>query len=74
MATFGQQVKLWKRSEDKILTPRVLDWMRDNPNFTVPDELVPELVRLVTDDSNSVRHGRFGASSRGDCKRAQVFK
>lgn len=74
MATFSEQVKLWKRSEEKILTPRVLEWMTDHPNFSVPVEYLPDLIGLVTDDSNSVRHGRFGASSRGDCQRAQVFK
>lgn len=65
---------MWKRSEDKILSQRVIRWLRDNPNFSVPDELVPELIRITTDDSNNVRHSRFGASSRGDCLRMQVFK
>ena len=74
MATFSESVKLWKRSENKILSPRVLNWLHDNSSFTVPPEHESELIRITTDSSNSVRHGRFGASSRGDCYRQQVFK
>lgn len=74
MATFSSKVKMWKRSEEKILTPRALRWLHDHGDFTVSDEHVPELLRIVQSGSNQIRHGRFGASSRGTCKRAQVFQ
>ena len=75
MATFSKKIKDWKRAEDKVLTQRVLSTLTANGGSMVLDEEHTEtLVEIVTDGSNSVRHGRFGASSRGDCRRQQVFK
>lgn len=73
MTSFGQKVKMWKASDDKILTQRILRWFMEDGELSIPDELLPVLHQLVQDKSNSQRSGRFGASSRGTCRRAQVF-
>lgn len=60
------------KKQDLILTPRLGVWLMEHQHVPVVDPQL--LVDIVTDESNNVRHGRFGASSRGDCLRQQVFK
>ena len=60
---------------DLIVTPGVEDFLAKQGNIVVnSEELQDKLIDIVSDNSNSVRVGRFGASSRGTCLRAQVFR
>lgn len=73
--TLKQILDRMKTQQALIITPRIDQWLIDNPQgVVVPDWLMPTAQRLLSDDSNSVRTARFGASSRGTCKREQVWK
>lgn len=70
---FLKTVRNLKKNE-LLITPRVTEFLIKNPNMIISDENAEVLRTIVTDNSNSVRHGRFGASSRGTCLRQQIFK
>jgi hypothetical protein len=66
-------VKSIKLNRDKIVTPRIVDYLSTRSDVELTEDMESELLRLMTDDSNSKRDGRFGASSRGTCMRAQLW-
>ena len=60
---------------EKIITPIVDKFLANERNIVVTDEKIQQtLIDIVSDNSNSKRTGRFGASSRGLCERRQVFE
>lgn len=72
--TLSSALKRIKASEGLVITQRIDQWLVDHPEgIVVPDWLMPTAQRLLTDDSNSQRQARFGASSRGSCQRHQLF-
>lgn len=78
MATFGSQLKAAVKGETddepKILTPRIRERNANEAGASgFSEETANRIAALISDDGNSVRHSRFGASSRGDCLRRQVF-
>lgn len=59
---------------DKIITPIIDKFLSEEKNIVVTDKAIQDkLIEIVSDNSNSKRTGRFGASSRGMCERRQVF-
>jgi hypothetical protein len=78
MSTFGSQLKAAVKGETdgepKILTPRIIERnTREAGASGFSKETAGVIANLIADDSNSTRHSRFGASSRGDCLRRQLF-
>lgn len=72
--SFGQMMKKVKQGESLLATPYFLDYLTKNGGNVKHDEAIVEIIAdLIRDDSNSIRHSRFGASSRGQCLRRQVF-
>jgi hypothetical protein len=69
-------IKSIKRADTLLVTPKIEAFLRDVPEGVIWDAegkaLFDELCKS-TFGSNSDRSGRFGASSRGKCERAQVF-
>lgn len=62
------------KQETGIITARMERYFEECPELEVrTQEEVDLLVRLMSPSQNSIRHGRFGASSRGTCERRQVF-
>ena len=59
--------------EDQLVTQEAVEWLGLHNNMEYPDWVVDRIADEMRSDANSVRTGRFGASSRGDCLRAQVF-
>ena len=60
---------------EKIITPIVDKFLANDKNIVINDEKIQKtLIDIVSDNSNSKRTGRFGASSRGLCQRRQVFE
>lgn len=58
----------------KIISPIIDNFLITQKNIVVNDKNIQsKLIDIVSDDSNSKRTGRFGASSRGLCTRRQVF-
>lgn len=69
-------IKDIKVNKDLLVTPRMVEYLSDpaNAQGTITnDDLVEVAVSILTDTSNSIRHGRFGSSSRGTCLRSQLF-
>ena len=58
---------------EQIVTDRLVDWFSRNTHIPITLEDMPLVQELLLDESNHTRGGRFGASSRGTCERAQVF-
>jgi hypothetical protein len=79
----GKTLKHLVRKTDLLVTPRVMDFLRDNPEGMILNDegtdLADETKALILDImqkawvGNSDRSGRFGASSRGTCQRAQLW-
>jgi hypothetical protein len=66
-------VKSIKLNRDMIVTPRIVEYLSSTSDIDLTNDMQKLLVDLMTDDSNSKRTGRFGASSRGTCQRAQLW-
>lgn len=62
-----------KERPDLIITPRLEDWLEATPELVLRPEDEQLFLTLLRPSPNAVRAGRFGASSRGTCKRRQVF-
>lgn len=60
-------------NSDKLVTPRMVDWLTENGRIPPTEEMGEVAVSILTDGSNDIRHSRFGASSRGTCLRSQLF-
>lgn len=79
MSSFGQQLKAAVKGEpddgaEKILTPRIIErYAREAGASGFSKETAGIIADLISDTGNSTRHSRFGASSRGDCHRRQLF-
>jgi hypothetical protein len=59
---------------EKIITPIIDKFLSEEKNIVITDKAIQEkLIEIVSDNSNSKRTGRFGASSRGSCLRKQMF-
>lgn len=72
--TLSGMIKKLKASEDKLVTPRIMEYLTTTKgNVDLDDWVVERVSELLKDNSNSVRHSRFGASSRGTCHRQQVY-
>lgn len=79
----GKTLKALTRRSDLLVTPRVQDFLRSNPEGMLMSEdgsqIAPETKELIDQImqaafvGNSDRSGRFGASSRGKCQRAQMW-
>ena len=74
MTLFGT-LKTIKKAEVLLVTPKVIDFLDAHPDGVVWDEEAYEMWHWLTQKAmgNDDRSGRFGASSRGDCKRLQIF-
>lgn len=77
--SLGKRIKAIKRSEANphLVTPKIEDFLMRHPDGVIWDDEAHEIFRgLVkkTFGSNSQRQGRFGASGRGKCHRAQIWK
>jgi hypothetical protein len=58
----------------KILTPRIMERYGAEAGASGFSKDTAELITgLMTSEANSTRHSRFGASSRGECYRRQMF-
>lgn len=62
-----------KKAQSLIVTPRLDDWLTRVGEIRPDDDALDELVRIVRSPENQDRTGRFGASGRGTCLRAQIF-
>lgn len=72
--SFGQMMRKVKAGQDLLATPHFMEYLTTNGgNVSHDEEIVQRIADLIRDDSNSIRHSRFGASSRGTCQRRQVF-
>jgi hypothetical protein len=73
--TLLSAVKRIKKAEGLLVTPKVIDFLQRHPDGVVWDDEAYEVWRELTARAmgNDDRSGRFGASSRGDCLRLQVF-
>jgi hypothetical protein len=72
--TVSKLIRNIKAADKLILTPRLDDWLMKHPEgIIMQPEQTEMMMKLLSDDSNSQRSARFGASSRGTCERAQVF-
>lgn len=79
----GKTLKNLTRKSDMLVTPGVMDFLRKNPEGMILNDegtdLADETKTLILDImqkawvGNSDRSGRFGASSRGTCHRAQMW-
>lgn len=77
MSDLKKRVRLKKsaREDGLILTPRVVSWLSKNTDVRpeAGSDIEEEMLRIMRSDANSKREGRFGASSRGNCLRRQLF-
>lgn len=73
--TFAATIKRIKRAETLLVTPRIEEFLRTNPEGVIWDEAGFALFREIVErgKGNEDRSNRFGASSRGTCLRKQVF-
>lgn len=73
--TLLSAVKNIKKSEGLLITPKVITFLEHHPDGVVWDDDAYETWRELTQKAmgNEDRSGRFGASSRGMCKRRQIF-
>lgn len=73
--TLASAIKNIKRAEKLLVTPKVIDFLERHPDGVVWDDEAYAMWRDLTQRAmgNDDRSGRFGASSRGDCPRLQVF-
>lgn len=64
-----------KKAEALLVTPKIIDHLIRHPEGVVWDDAAYALWHKLTaaHESNEDRSGRFGASSRGRCPRAQIF-
>tara|TARA_Y100000310_G_scaffold80965_1_gene77596 strand:+ start:426 stop:1301 length:876 start_codon:yes stop_codon:yes gene_type:complete len=60
------------RDSELIITPKLDKWLLNHDGLELNDEFANLLVEQVTFPAPS-RNGRFGASSRGTCPRAQIY-
>lgn len=61
------------KSNDLLFIPRVTEWLSEHAELEMTNEVIELVVDILADESNSIRDGRFGSSSRGTCKRQQIF-
>ena len=75
MSQFLKTLKTIKKAETLLVTPKVIDFLARHPDGVVWDEEAYAMWRWLTQKAmgNDDRSGRFGASSRGDCHRLQIF-
>lgn len=68
-------IKNIKKRSDLIITPKLEVWLQGGNGLGVDNEEDLKLAAslLMASKANDKRDGRFGASSRGMCKRRQVF-
>lgn len=68
-------IKNIKKAEALLVTPKLIAFLDENPDGVRWDDEAYETWRDLTSRAgrNENRSGRFGASGRGDCPRAQVF-
>lgn len=66
-------VKSIKLNRDNIVTPRIVEYLSLYSDVELTESMRETLLELLTSDANSQRTGRFGASSRGTCLRAQLW-
>lgn len=73
--TLAKAIKVIKKSDSLIVTPKVYEFLRAYPDGVRWDDEGYELWRDLTQRAmgNEDRSGRFGASGRGKCLRAQIF-
>lgn len=77
----GKTLKHLTRKTDLLVTPRIREFLMKYPEgmITEDGDLAPETQSLILDlmkkawVGNEDRSGRFGASSRGTCQRAQMW-
>ena len=62
------------KQENQLVTPEAVKWLGQNVNLDYPSWVIDKITEQLRSDANSKRDGRFGASSRGDCLRRQVFQ
>lgn len=62
-----------KKRPSLIITPRLEEWLTNNPELALRPQDEEVFLNLLRPSPNQIRTGRFGASSRGTCKRRQVF-
>lgn len=78
----GNTLRHLTRASDLLVTPKVRDFLADNPSGLLldGDDLAQETKDLILDImqrawvGNEDRSARFGASSRGKCQRAQMWE
>lgn len=73
--TLSGAIKNIKKAESLLITPKVISFLEKHPDGVVWDDEAYEIWRDLTSRAmgNEDRSGRFGASSRGDCQRRQIF-
>lgn len=71
LGKLGDSIK--KRGEPLLITPRLDDWLSQNDNLTL-DEENADLLKSLTMTKPRDRSKSFSSSSRGKCKRYQVFQ
>lgn len=79
----GQMLKNLTRQSDLLVSPRIREFLRANPGGMLIDDQTGDLAQETKDlilqimkdawVGNEDRSGRFGASSRGKCQRAQMW-
>ena len=74
-AGLTKTIKALKGKSNLLVTPKIEDFMRRNPEGIIWNQQAYDLIKEITQkwEANSSRGGRFGASGRGKCKRRQIF-
>lgn len=70
---FTNAVKAIKLNSEQLFSPRVTEWLMHNSEVEMTPEMIELVIDILADESNSIRHTRFGSSSRGGCQRQQLF-
>lgn len=77
MSGLARRLKTIKKAETQRVTPLIETFLMDNPEGVIWDDagfaLFREIVQRAQGNDAAGRAGRFGASSRGTCKRRQMF-
>lgn len=73
MSALTRAIKAIKNQEEQLVTPRLIDYLAKNPNVAYDAPVADRIRDLISSSANFSREARFGASTRGDCLRRQVF-
>lgn len=72
--SLGSTIKAHREGQQKIVSPILNKWLRDNPDGAlVPSERTMQMILPSLVSPPRIRHTSFSSSSAGTCPRAQVL-